>query len=95
MTRAYYQRFTGVTWNPCNSYVREHWQELYPVDHSTQYSRYLDRVYEAFQEAAKAAYEHKGYTTAERKYGVKREHYEKLQAIADRYYDRATNAIGQ
>lgn len=95
MSRAYYQRFTGVTWNPFNSYVREHWQELYPVDHSTPYSKYLDRVYYAFQQAANAAYEQKGITTEERKYGVKREDYEKLQAVADRYYNRALNALSQ
>lgn len=89
----YFGRCISCVPNPFHPYVVEHQSEFYPVDQSTQYSRYLDRVYEAFQRAAKAAYEERGYTDEELIYGVQRKDYEKLQAVADRYYQRATEAM--
>lgn len=93
MARNYHPRLSSVTWNPLNPYVLKNWKDFYPVDQSTPYSRYLDRVARAFERAAEAAYEQRGYTIAERKYGVTRKDYEQLEAIADRYRERAINAM--
>lgn len=88
MSRAYYGgyfgRIAGVV-NPCSSY----WTKAgYWTQEDSQYQRYLYGMYKVFQDAAKAAYEHSGISTFERKGCIRKRDYEALQATADYYHHR-------
>lgn len=92
MSRAYYGgyfgRIAGVV-NPFNPY----WTKIgYWPQEESQYCKYLYEMYEIFSDAAKAAYEQKGFSIFECKGCIRKEDYAALEATADYYFKRYIRA---